>query len=82
MKLIDEKKFKKDFHRTFHGYEGIGERKGLSLAAIQCKEITSFLSKHTKDLVDEPHHPSGMDRHDINVRNALLKKLRELDNDL
>ena len=33
-------------------------------------------SKHTKEMKDEPHHPSGMDHHDINVRNALRKELR------
>ena len=44
---------------------------------IHMDPLKEILSKHTKDIVDEPQHPSGMDREDINVRNALRKELRE-----
>lgn len=39
-------------------------------------DFDKILSKHLEDIKDEPHHPSGMNHHDINVRNALRKELR------
>ena len=50
---------------------------GTAEKEVQLSDITTVFYKHTKDIVDEPHHPSGLDREDINVRNALRKELRE-----
>ena len=47
------------------------------LRVVERSYIESILSKHLKDIVDEPQHPSGMDRENINVRNKLRKELRE-----
>ena len=38
--------------------------------------VKNELAKHTKDIVDEPHHPSGMDHDKIKIRNELRKELR------
>ena len=40
-------------------------------------EIRSAFSKHTKDIVDEPQYPSGMDHDKISIRNELRAELRE-----
>ena len=50
---------------------------GTAEKEVQLSDITAVFYKHTKDMVDEPQHPSGMDRENINVRNKLRKELRE-----
>ena len=49
---------------------------GTAEKEVQLSDITAVFYKHTKDMVDEPQHPSGMDRENINVRNKLRKELR------
>ena len=67
MKLIDETKFEE------------GLKKEDYFTPEEIKVTMNVLSKHTKDLVDEPQYPSGMDHDKISIRNGLRKELRELD---
>lgn len=43
---------------------------------VYIEDIEDKLSKHLKDIKDEPHHPSGMDNDKIKIRNALRRELR------
>ena len=64
--LIDKKKFLEELAYTKEPY----------LVESYFDVVKRLLSKHVEDIKDEPHHSSGMDHHDINVRNALRKELR------
>ena len=63
--LLDKERFSVEIENRF------GENDGHTTI------VGMLLIKYLKDIVDEPHHPSGLDREDINVRNALRKELRE-----
>ena len=75
MKLIDETKF---IHHMF----GKADTKNKLMTkdteiTITRKIFEEILSKHLQDIVDEPHHPSGMDNDKIKIRNELRAELRE-----
>ena len=71
--LIDKKKFLEELDLN-NSPGGV-----IYVHDVKCDmpgRILDALSNHLQDIKDEPHHPSGMNHHDINVRNALRKELR------
>ena len=62
--LIDKKKFVAELEKE------------IPMLGKLSHTVGEVLSRHTKAMVDEPHHPSGMDRDKINTRNELLEELR------
>ena len=74
MKLIDKKKF------LYHMFGKADTKNKLMTKdteiTVTRKIFEEILSKHLKDIVDEPQHPSGMDNDKIKIRNDLRKELR------
>ena len=66
--LIDKEKFMMELLKS-----------SLVINKIEIKlgDFKRLMISHTKDIKDEPHHPSGMDNDKIKIRNDLRKELRE-----
>ena len=64
--LIDKEKFLEEYEQESSGYR----------LAVKKEQILYLFDKHTKDLVEEPQYPSGMDHDKIKIRNDLRKELR------
>ena len=62
--LIEEKKFLEEM------YELVGDEQ-VEENGIHPSLVRLILSKHLHDIKDEPHHPAGMDRDKIKIRNEL-----------
>ena len=71
--LIDKKKF---IAEIINNADDLHEVDGDCLPAIKFDDLRDIFNKHTKKMVDEPHFPSGMDKHDIDIRNDLREELR------
>ena len=72
--LIDKEKFLAEVKKASTIWSGHDDNSNLM--EIEIPIFEGILSKHTKKMVDEPHFPSGMDKHDIDVRNDLREELR------
>ena len=68
--LIEEKKFLEEM------YELVGDEQ-VEENGIHSSLVRLILSKHLQDIKDEPHHPSGMNRDKIKIRNELRAEMRE-----
>jgi len=71
--LIDSDKFLAALQKSsLHRRNKVGPLLGDSEFTV----VEMILSDNLKDIVDEPHHPSGMDRDKIKTRNELREELR------